>query len=322
MPNSLENLNERCFAQFPSPLELGLDPKIPTLGMPFALPTNGQQTLASYPGSHKGRRSTVKVLKRERGERDMRLEESGLPQERTSRIVIVDDHPLLRSAVRHTLGGHSDVEVVGEAANGRQALDLCRRLRPELVLMDIRMPEMDGVAATHAIKREFPETLVVILTAVDESAGLSDSLKAGAAGYVLKHAPAAQILNAVRRVLAGEIPLDDEVAMRLIMSLMNSGTQKEGEQKVRPADSSPSGRPLGQGEETHPDNSLTPREVEVLRLVVEGQTNQQIARNLFISLGTVKRHIQRISAKLGVCDRVQAAVRAIKLGLLDGRNGA
>jgi DNA-binding NarL/FixJ family response regulator len=155
----------------------------------------------------------------------MGLEESRT-QQSLVRIIIADDHPLFRSAIRQTLEGHSDLEVVGEAANGRQALELCRRLRPELVLMDLRMPEMDGVAATHAIKRRFPETLVLILTAVDESSGLSDFLEAGAAGYVLKHAPPAQITHAVRRVLSGGSPLDDEVSMRLLMSLMDTGGRR------------------------------------------------------------------------------------------------
>jgi DNA-binding NarL/FixJ family response regulator len=235
-----------------------------------------------------------------------------------SRIVIADDHPLFRSAIRRTLEGHSDLEVVAEAANGLQALDLCRRLRPELVLMDLRMPEMDGVAATHAIKREFPHTLVLILTAIDESRGLSNSLEAGAAGYVLKHASPAQITHAVRRVLAGETPLDDEVSMRLLMSLMDTGCQKE---KGTSVNSSTVQRPLGERAESRLDGSLTPREVEVLRLVAQGQTNRQIARNLLISVSTVKRHIRHISAKLGVSDRTQAAVRAIELGLLDKRNG-
>ncbi len=106
-----------------------------------------------------------------------------------SRIVIADDHPLFLSAVRRTLEVHSDLEVVGEAADGREALELCRRLRPELVLMDLSMPQMDGIVATHAIKREFPEIIVLIVTALDESAGLSDSLKAGAAAYVLNTPP-------------------------------------------------------------------------------------------------------------------------------------
>jgi DNA-binding NarL/FixJ family response regulator len=247
-------------------------------------------------------------------------EESRAPQERPSRIVVADDHPVFRSAIRQTLERHPDLVVVAEAANGREALDLCRRLRPELVLMDLRMPDMDGIAATHAIKREFPETLVLLLTALDESSGLSESLEAGAAGYVLKDASPSQITHAVRRVLAGGSPLDEGVAMRLLMSLIDRGEHKEQEEG-RSADSSTTERPFEEGAESLLGGTLTPREVEVLRLVVRGQTNQQIARALSISVSTVKRHMQHISAKLGVCDRVQAAVRAIERGLLDERKG-
>ncbi len=252
----------------------------------------------------------------------MGLENSRTPW-RPSRIVIADDHPLFRSAIRQVLERHSDLEVVGEAANGRQALELCRRLRPELVLMDLRMPEMDGVAATQAVKSEFPNTLVLILTALDESRGLSDSLEAGAAGYVLKHSSPAQITDAVRRVLAGESVLNEDLATRLLMSLVDRETkeEKERKQKGKPANTFISERSLGKGGGSHPVDSLTPREVEVLRLVAQGQTNQQIARNLLISVSTVKRHVRHISAKLGVSDRVQAAVRAIKLDLLDERDG-
>ena len=153
-----------------------------------------------------------------------------------SRIVVADDHPLFRSAIRHTLEAHPDLEVVAEAANGQEAVELCRRLRPELVLMDLRMPVMDGVAATQAIKREFPDTFVLILTAVDESAGLSDSLEAGAAGYVLKDAPAARITDAVRRVLAGESPLDEKVAMR---------TAHEPDEQSYPGGGGPEGKICG-----------------------------------------------------------------------------
>jgi DNA-binding NarL/FixJ family response regulator len=177
----------------------------------------------------------------------MESENSRATQE-PSRIIIADDHPLFRSALVRMFDAASDLEVVGEAANGQEAVDQCRRLRPELVLMDLRMPQMDGIAATHAIKREFPDTLVLILTALDESKGLSDSLQAGAAGYILKHAPAAQITHAVRRVLAGESPLNEELAMRLLMSVMDSGTQeeKERDQKGGTTHSSASERPLGE----------------------------------------------------------------------------
>src|SRR5215212_5629609 len=248
----------------------------------------------------------------------MELEDTHVAQG-PSRIIIADDHPLFRSAIRHTLETHPDLAVVREATNGQEAVELCRRLRPELVLMDLRMPEMDGIAATHAIKREFPDTLVLILTAVDESAGLSKSLEAGAAGYVLKDAPAARITDAVRRVLAGESPLDEKVAMGLLMSLMNRGSHEEEGRKGESAHSVTYERPHVNGGGSRPAGSLTPREVEVLRLLVRGHTNQQIARNLLISVSTVKRYIQHISAKLGVRDRVQAAVRAVELGLLDER---
>src|SRR5215211_933054 len=250
----------------------------------------------------------------------MELEDSRAGQE-PSRIVIADDHPLFRSAIRQTLESHSDFEVVGEAANGREALELCRRSRPELVLMDLRMPQMDGIAATRAIKREFPDAPVLVLTAIDEFAGLSDSLEAGAAGYVLKDAPAARITDAVRRVLAGESPLDEKVAMGLLMSLMNRGTQEEEDRKGESVHSSTSETPIDYRKGTRTTETLTPREVEILKLVVQGQTNQQVARTLLISVSTVKRHLRHISAKLRVCDRVQAAVRAVELGLLDERKG-
>ena len=168
------------------------------------------------------------AIRRERNETKMGLEDSRAPQE-PSRIIIADDHPLFRSALVRMFDAAFDLEVVGEAADGRQALDLCRRLRPELVLMDLRMPQMDGIAATHAIKRELPETLVLILTALDESTGLSNSLEAGAAGYILKHSSASQITDAVRRVLAGGSALNEELAKRLLMRLIPREGQKKEE---------------------------------------------------------------------------------------------
>ena len=241
-----------------------------------------------------------------------------------SRIIIADDHPLFRSAIRQTLENHPDLEVVAEAANGRQALELCRRHRPHLVLMDLRMPEMDGVTATQKIKSEVPETRVLILTAVDETGRLSSSLEAGAAGYILKDALPTHITHAVRRVLSGEPVLNDELTMRLLMSLMKRDAQeeKEEEEAMNGLSAHPStrDRSLGERGNSHHARPLTPREVEVMRLVMQGQTNQQIARSLLISVSTVKRHIRHISAKLGVSDRVQAAVRAIERGLLDDQD--
>ena len=251
----------------------------------------------------------------------MGLEDSRKAQP-ASRILVADDHPLFRFAIGQTLDAHPDLEVVGEAADGQEAVELSRRLRPELVLMDLGMPVMDGVAATRAIKEELPETLVLVLTALDESQKLHDSLEAGAAGYVLKDAPIARITDAVRGTLAGENPLDEKVAMRLLQSLMNGKAKQEENvrgQRGRPA--AASGRPLVEIADSPHANPLTPREVEVLRLVVHGQTNQQITRNLSISLSTVKRHVRHIREKLEASDRVQAAVKAVELGLLDKRTG-
>ena len=250
----------------------------------------------------------------------MELEEPSAAQE-PSRIVVCDDHPLFRSATRYALEAHPDLEVVAEAADGREALELSRRLRPELVLMDLGMPVMDGVAATRAIKEEFPETLVLVLTALGESEKLHDSLEAGASGYVLKDAPIARITDAVHGTLGGENPLEGKVAMRLLASLMNGKAEQENATERRKGAAPASGRHLGEIGRSRLARALTPREVEVLRLVAQGQTNQQVARTLLISVSTVKRHIRHISTKLGVCDRVQAAVRATELGLLDERKG-
>ena len=219
-----------------------------------------------------------------------------------SRIVVVDDHPLFRSALGRMLDAHPDLEVVGEAADGQEAAELCHRLQPALVLMDVWMPTMDGLEATRAIKAELPRTIVLVLTAMEEPNYLSEALKAGAAGYVLKSAPVAEIIAAVRKVLIGESPLDQEIATRLLMRLAREAPKEEDAQ-----------------EETSLPGSLSPRETEVLRLTAQGRTNQQIAGALLISVSTVKKHVQSIISKLGVSDRTQAAVRAVELGVLAER---
>jgi DNA-binding NarL/FixJ family response regulator len=192
-----------------------------------------------------------------------------------------------------------DLVVAGEADDGLEAVELCRRLLPELVLMDLQMPRMDGFEATREIKREFPSTIVLVLTAFEEPAYLMEALKAGASGYVLKHMSSQQIVGAIRRVLAGECPLNQEVAMQLLMRLIEEKQQKESP-APKPSLSLP----------------LSPREVEVLGLLVRGQSNQQIAGDLSISLSTVKNHVHSIISKLGVSDRVQAAILAIEHDLV------
>ena len=144
-----------------------------------------------------------------------------------SRILVADDHTLFRQAIRQILEDQPDLEVVAEASDGRQALELCRRLAPDLVLMDLVMPVMDGVAATRLIKRELRETRVLVLTALNESASLYDCLNAGAEGYILKDAPAEQLIDGVRRTLAGEFHFDEGLATGLLMSLVDRKIAKE-----------------------------------------------------------------------------------------------
>ena len=223
----------------------------------------------------------------------------------TTSIVVVDDHPLMRCALRQMLRTQADLEVVGEAADGREAVELCRRLQPDLVLMDVSMPRMDGLEATRQIKRELPRTIVLILTASDYPHDLSEALKAGAAGYVLKEAPTTDTLSAVRKVLAGEAPLEQDVSTRLLMHLMEDAPKSE----ERPQQGSLR-------------DSLTPREIDVLRLTARGFTNQQMAHALRISVSTVKKHLRGVVSKLGVSDRTQAAVRAVELGVLAKPEGA
>lgn len=211
-----------------------------------------------------------------------------------ARILIVDDHELAREGLRSVLSGEAGLEVVGEATNGREALALCRGLRPDLVLMDIRMPEMDGLAATRMIKAELPQISVVILTMQENPDYMLDAVKAGAAGFVLKGSPKREILGAVRRVLRGESLLDASLVTQLLRRL---GAETDGEALP-------------------PAQTLTPREREVLHLLADGLTNPEIARELTVSVSTVKAHVEHIIAKLGVSDRTQAAVRAVQLKLV------
>src|SRR5215207_8348244 len=218
-----------------------------------------------------------------------------------ARLIIADDHALVRSGMRSMLAGEAGLEVVGEAADGAEALELCRRLRPDLVLMDVRMPGMDGFAATRAIKEELPRTSVVMVTMQEDPDYLFEAVIVGAAGYVLKGTTPEQLTEAVRQVLDGEFLFNQ----RLIIDLLKSMAERE-----RPELSSPAPSPESRSE------PLTERETEILRLLAQGQTNPQIARELVVSPGTVKNHVRHIIAKLGVSDRTQAAVRAMELGLL------
>jgi DNA-binding NarL/FixJ family response regulator len=214
------------------------------------------------------------------------------------------------------LTGEEDIRIVAEAGNGQEALSSCREHEPDLVLMDVRMPVMDGLEATRRIKQEMPQTSVVMVTMHENPDYLFEAVKAGAAGYVLKDASGERLLGAVRRTLEGESPLNQELAMRLLVRLARE--ERDGDASGRAADApvatEPATNHLGDHAETQVE-SLTPREVEVLKLLSQGQTNPQIARNLLFSVSTVKAHVRSILNKLGVSDRTQAAVRAIEFRL-------
>jgi DNA-binding NarL/FixJ family response regulator len=236
-----------------------------------------------------------------------------------ARLLIADDHALVREGLRTMLQGEDGLSVVAEANDGSEALALCRRLSPDLVLMDVRMPMMDGLEATRKIKREMPQVSVVMVTMHENPDYLFEAIKAGAAGYVLKDASGERLLGAVRRTLEGESPLNQELAMRLLVRLAreerDGGSVRRGEDAPvasGPTNSAPAAKDPGAQAELE---SLTPREVEVLKLLSQGQTNPQIARNLLFSVSTVKAHVRSILNKLGVSDRTQAAVRAIEFRL-------
>jgi DNA-binding NarL/FixJ family response regulator len=280
-----------------------------------------------------------------------------------ARLLIADDHALVREGLRTMLSGEDGIEVIAEANDGQQALTLCRELEPDLILMDVRMPVMDGLEATRKIKAEMPKTSVMMVTMHENPDYLFEAVKAGAAGYVLKDASGERLLSAIRRTLEGESPLNQELAMQLLVRLSreSGGSSEEGtgggsgERSGRASpgasETTPEEGPRDEGEPlaSHPEatgpetsrpeaslpgahqsgssgsgqsrgteqiENLTPREIEVLRLLSQGQTNPQIAQNLLVSRGTVKIHVQHIISKLGVSDRTQAAVRAIEAGLL------
>jgi DNA-binding NarL/FixJ family response regulator len=230
-----------------------------------------------------------------------------------ARLLLADDHELVREGFHRMLVRAPDLEVVGEASNGREAVELCRSLKPDLVLMDVRMPELDGLEATRAIKAEQPEVSVLVVTTYENPDYLFEALKAGAAGYVLKDAPMSRLVNAVRGVLNGESPLNQELAARLIQRL----TDEMAGQPAQPPRAEEEKRATASGAPPALLEDLTPRELEVVRLVVQGKTNPQIAQSLVISRATAKVHVEHIIRKLGVSDRTQAAVRAIGVGLVE-----
>jgi DNA-binding NarL/FixJ family response regulator len=214
------------------------------------------------------------------------------------RIVIADDQALVRAGLRMILEAQGDLEVVGEAEDGRAALDRCRELAPDLVLMDIRMPEIDGLEATRRLlSLADPVPKVVVLTTFDTDEYVYEAIRAGASGFLLKSAPPEQLVGGVRAVMAGDALLAPEITRRLLDRFVQ-----------RP--------PRGQA--TPPELSeLTARELEVLRLIADGRSNAEIAADLVLSEATVKTHVNHILTKLRLRDRVQAVALAYRTGLMD-----
>lgn len=233
-----------------------------------------------------------------------------------SRLVLADDHDLVREGLHLVLDREPDLEVIGEASNGREAVEVCLRLEPDLILMDVRMPDMDGLEATRTIKAEQPSVSVLVVTTYENPDYLFEAMKAGAAGYVLKDASKEELVGAVRKVLDGESPLAQDLAVRLLQRLATEAPSPH--QQPDNNSTQPSRSP-----ENHPSlpGMLTPRELEVVGLLAQGKSNPDIAGMLMISRATVKVHVERIIRKLGVSDRTQAVVRAIERGLIPPQSG-
>ena len=211
------------------------------------------------------------------------------------RVLLADDQPLMREGLRTILSAHDDIEVVGEAADGSEAIERARSLRPDLVLMDVEMPGLDGLTATRRLLADGPSApRVVVLTTFDREDYIVEALRAGASGFLLKTASPAELADAVRHALESDVLLAPEVTRRLIESYL-----------ARP----------------NPGNSaavatLTPREREVLTAIAQGRSNTEIGTELFLSQATVKTPVNRVFAKLGVRDRAQAVIAAYEAGLV------
>ncbi len=203
------------------------------------------------------------------------------------RLLIVDDHPVVRDGLRGLFAGDAGFDVVGEASDGLEAVAACKRTRPDVVLMDLRMPRLDGVAAIRKVRELHPTIHVLVLTTYDTDSDVLPAVEAGATGYLLKDAPRVELLRAVRAAARGEAVLSPSVASRLLSQVRSPGSE-----------------------------GLSPREIEVLGMIARGATNREAAAKLFISEATVKTHLLHAYAKLGVKDRAAAVAIAVERGLI------
>jgi DNA-binding NarL/FixJ family response regulator len=204
------------------------------------------------------------------------------------KILIVDDHAVVRQGLRMFLQTNKELEIVGEAANGVEGLERVEALQPDVVLMDLLMPVMDGISAIHAIHERFPETQLIALTSVLENASVSGAIKAGATGYVLKNTDAEELVRAIKAAHAGQVYLSAQAATQLMHDMQNPD----------------------------PVERLTERELDVLKLLAQGKANKEIALALVIAETTVKTHVSNIMMKLNAVSRTQAALLGVKAGLV------
>jgi two-component system, NarL family, response regulator DegU len=228
--------------------------------------------------------------------------DGGREGDRTVRVLLVDDHHLVIEGLRAVLSTDPTIAVVGEARSGREAVGAVERLRPDIVLMDIRMADGDGITATRQVKQAAPQTSVIMLTMYENPEYLFEAVKAGASGYVLKDVAGPDLLEAIHTVVDGGSLLNQEVVGKFLRQLAADAQQTTG----------PSPRGAGGPER------LTPRELEVLQLIAAGLSNKEIGARLSVSVATVKTHLEHILQKLQVSDRTQAAVQAVTRGLLGG----
>jgi len=214
------------------------------------------------------------------------------------RVLLVDDQALFREGLETLLSVHKDIEVVGQASNGQEAVEVAASVRPDVVLMDVRMPILNGVGATRRLKKALPQCRVIVLTTFDDDEYVFDALRAGAVGYLLKDVDSTQLVEAIRATARGESILQPSVAAKVITEFTRVSGMLPAAQMERLIE------------------PLSDRESEILALITTGATNKEIADQLFIAEGTVKNHVTHILEKLGVRDRTQAALKARELGLL------
>jgi len=214
------------------------------------------------------------------------------PTQSKIKILIADDHPVVRAGLSAMLSRERDIEVVGEAENGNQAIEKANKLHPDIILMDLRMPEVDGIEAMRQIKTKSPQVKFIILTTFDNDEYIFKGIEAGARAYLLKDAPRERLFKAIRAVSKGESLIEPAIAGKVLDRFAELSRQ------------------------TQSPETLSERELEVLALMAKGEGNKLIASNLIISESTVKTHIQSIFQKLGVSDRTEAVTEAIKKGII------